>query len=72
MLYNFGIGIEALKEWAVSKLPHGPALYPKDIVSEQPERFFVTEIIREKIFFYFRQEIPYSIQVFKIKIFLNI
>lgn len=47
----------------LKRLPHGPAFYPKEMISEQPERFFVAEIIREKIFKLFRQEIPYSTQV---------
>lgn len=56
-------GVTALKAWAVSRLPEGPTLYPKDMVSEQPERFFVSEIIREKIFLNYQQEIPYCTQV---------
>eukprot|EP00850_Spirogloea_muscicola_P005543 SM000025S08438 [mRNA] locus=s25:773301:775203:- [translate_table: standard] len=58
-----GQGMEELKEWVVSKLPLGPALYPKDIVSEHPERFFVAEIVREKIFLQYQQEVPYACQV---------
>lgn len=38
-------------------------LAPQDMVSEQPEKFFVAELIREKIFFMYQQEIPYSVQV---------
>uniref|UniRef100_A0A7S3QV87 Era-type G domain-containing protein n=1 Tax=Dunaliella tertiolecta TaxID=3047 RepID=A0A7S3QV87_DUNTE len=52
-----------LKEWAVSKLPLGPTLYPKGTASDQPEKFFVSEIIREKIFFLYDQEIPYCSQI---------
>jgi len=44
-------------------LPEHPAFYPDDVVSEQPERFFVAEIIREKIFEQFQEEIPYSTAV---------
>ena len=47
----------------MSKLPLGPTLYSKDSVSEQPERFFVSELIREKIFFLYDKEVPYSSQV---------
>jgi GTP-binding protein Era len=36
----------------------------QDIASEHPERFFVGEIVREKIFIQYRQEIPYSCQVY--------
>ncbi|KAI9113459.1 hypothetical protein K1719_015386 [Acacia pycnantha] len=60
---KYGHGIEDVKDWILSKLPNGPAYYPKDIVSEHPERFFVGEIIREKIFMQYRKEIPYSCQV---------
>lgn len=44
-------------------LPIHPPLYPPDIVSEQPERFFVAELIRERIFERFHDEIPYSTAV---------
>lgn len=44
-------------------LPNHPAFYPDDVVSAQPERFFVAEIIREKIFEQFQEEIPYSTAV---------
>jgi GTP-binding protein Era len=47
----------------VNDLPEHPAFYPEDIVSEQHERFFVAEIIREKIFEKFRDEVPYSTTV---------
>ncbi|GLJ19129.1 hypothetical protein SUGI_0343580 [Cryptomeria japonica] len=60
---KYGNGVEDVKNWIVSKLPHGPPYYPKDIISEHPERFFVSEIVREKIFMQYRQEIPYACQV---------
>lgn len=56
-------GVAAIKAWAVDKLPEGPTLYPKSMVSDQPERFFVSEIIREQIFLQYSQEIPYACQV---------
>lgn len=56
-------GVAAVRAWAVSRLPEGPTLYPKSMVSEQPERFFVAEIIRERIFELYGQEIPYAAQV---------
>ncbi|GFR51998.1 hypothetical protein Agub_g14533, partial [Astrephomene gubernaculifera] len=56
-------GLEELRGWAVSRLPEGPTLYPKDIVSEQPERFFVSECVREQIFLQCEQEVPYCTQV---------
>ncbi|KAJ4822949.1 hypothetical protein Tsubulata_000302, partial [Turnera subulata] len=60
---KYGHGVEDVKEWILSKIPNGPAYYPKDIVSEHPERFFVAEIVREKIFQQFRNEVPYACQV---------
>ncbi|MEX0600799.1 MAG: KH domain-containing protein, partial [Rhodothermales bacterium] len=50
-------------EEIVDRLPAGPPFYPKEMISEHPERFFVAEIVREKIFEQYRQEIPYSVQV---------
>ena len=58
-----GQNLDMLLEAIVTRLPYGPAFYPKEMVSEQPERFFVAEIIREKIFKQFRQEVPYATQV---------
>jgi len=56
-------GTANVKKWALDNLPLGPTLYPKDAVSEHPERFFIAEIIREKIFMQYKQEVPYSTQV---------
>ncbi len=56
-------GVDRLLDLVVKYLPEGPALYPEDYVSDQPERFFVAEIIREKIFQLYRQEIPYATAV---------
>ena len=58
-----GVGHDAVREWALTHLPEGPTLYPKDTISEHPERFFIAEIIREKIFLQYQQEVPYSTQV---------
>ncbi len=52
--------LDALMGEVVCRLPPGPALYPAEMISEHPERFFVSEIIREKVFEQFRQEVPYS------------
>jgi GTP-binding protein Era len=54
---------DELMETLVKELPEHPPYYPLDIVSEHSERFFVAEIIREKIFEQFREEIPYSTTV---------
>ncbi|KAM7520177.1 hypothetical protein LguiB_019139 [Lonicera macranthoides] len=60
---KYGHGVDDVKEWILSKLPLGPAYFPKDISSEHPERFFVGEIVREKIFMQYRNEVPYACQV---------
>ncbi|PKH49395.1 GTPase Era [Tenacibaculum sp. Bg11-29] len=44
-------------------LPDAPAFYPKDQLTDKPERFFVNEKIREKILTHYKKEIPYSIEV---------
>ncbi len=44
-------------------LPEGPPLYDPEMLSQQPERFFVSELIREQILELYRQEIPYSVEV---------
>ncbi len=47
----------------VGLLPEGPQYYPGEYVTDQPERFFVGELIREKIFHLVHQEIPYAVAV---------
>lgn len=47
----------------MDRLPEGPAWFPKDSLSDRPERFFISEIVREKIFLHLSQELPYSTQV---------
>jgi len=44
-------------------LPESPAFFPKDQLTDRPERFFASEIVREKIFMYLREELPYSCEV---------
>jgi GTP-binding protein Era len=44
-------------------LPEAPPFYPKDQITDKPERFFVNETIREKILLYYKKEIPYSVEV---------
>jgi len=53
-------GIPDLLDLIVKYLPYGPAYYPEDQMSDLPERFFVAETIREKVFLKTRQEIPYA------------
>ncbi|GAX02928.1 GTP-binding protein Era [Secundilactobacillus pentosiphilus] len=58
-----GNNVEELLNELVGKLPHGPQYYPDDQVTDHPERFVVSELIREKIFQLTRQEIPHSVAV---------
>lgn len=58
-----GLQLDKLLGEIVRLLPPGPAYYPPEMISEHPERFFVAELVREKIFELFREEIPYSVQV---------
>lgn len=52
-----------LMQKILSFLPEGEPFYPKDQLTDKPERFFVEEIIREKILLNYHQEIPYSVEV---------
>ena len=54
---------EVLLKLIQDNLKEGPAYYPKDQLTDRPERFFVSEIIREKILELYHQEIPYSTEV---------
>ncbi len=55
-----GDGTDELFSVILKELPEGPKLYPDDIISSEPERFFVAELIREAIFLTMDKEIPYS------------
>lgn len=58
-----GTGTETLVAELLEHMPQHPPFYPKDQLTEHPERFFAAEIIREKIFLCYREEIPYSTEV---------
>ena len=60
-LKNFNV--ENLKERIIKLLPQGPKYFPDEQWTDKSERFFVNEIIREKIFKNFKEEIPYSSEV---------
>lgn len=53
-------GVEALVETLKGLLPEGPKYFPDALFTDQPERFIVAEMIREKIFLFTKEEIPYS------------
>lgn len=58
-----GLGVEALMKQIISLLPEGPAYYPKDQLTDRPERFFVSEIIRGAILEHYHEEVPYTTEV---------
>ena len=60
-LNNFNIDI-VLKH-LIELIPQSPPYFPKDQLTDKPERFFVNEILREKILLYYNKEIPYSVEV---------
>lgn len=55
--------IDRLFEAIVTRLPVHPPYFPKDELTDRPERFFASEIIREKIFLNYKKEVPYSCEV---------
>jgi len=60
-LQNFGVS-QVFKR-IVDLLPFSPPFYPKDQLTDKPERFFVNEAIREKILMHYKKEIPYSVEI---------
>ena len=56
-------GIDMLLKRLQELLPESPAYFDKDQLTDKPARFFVSEIIREKILLYYDKEIPYSVEV---------
>jgi GTP-binding protein Era len=58
-----GFNIPLLKQVILENLQEGPPYFDPDSLSDRPERFFITEIIREKIFLHLREEVPYSVEV---------
>lgn len=60
-LTNFNV--KEVFERIIHLLPEGPPYYPKDQLTDKPERFFVNETIREKILKYYKKEIPYSVEI---------
>jgi GTP-binding protein Era len=58
-----GDGVPLLEELLAKQLPESQPFYPPDTLSDQPERFFVAELVREKVFRLYRQEVPFSTAV---------
>ncbi len=55
--------VEAVMQFVLDNLPDHPAYYDKETLTDRTERFFISEIIREKIFKLYEKEIPYSTEV---------
>lgn len=58
-----GEGVELLLTTLFGLLPEGPMYFPEDVLTDVPERFIVSEIVREKVFIFTKEEIPYSVAV---------
>lgn len=58
-----GFNLEPIKKRILELIPESPPYYGKDEISDRPMRFFVSEMIREKIFMHYKKEIPYACQV---------
>jgi GTP-binding protein Era len=55
--------VEELREAVIARLPEGPAYFPQDHVTDQPERFLAAELVRERILRETRQEVPHAVAV---------
>jgi GTPase len=58
-----GDGLDDLRRAVIERLPEGPAYFPEDYVTDQPERFLAAELIREKALAATRQEVPHAVAV---------
>lgn len=55
--------IDVIKRRVLELIPESPPYFEKDALTDRPARFFVTEIIREKILLYYQKEVPYAVEV---------
>lgn len=58
-----GAGLESLKQLLIERLEPGPYYYPPELVTDQPERFIMGELIREQILLLTREEVPHSVAI---------
>ena len=58
-----GFNVDVVRKRIEALIPPSPPYFEKDALTDRPARFFVTEIIREKILLYYQKEIPYSVEV---------
>ncbi|GAA4269352.1 GTPase Era [Hyunsoonleella aestuarii] len=58
-----GFNVKEVFNRIIDLLPQSPPFYPKDQLTDKPERFFINETIREKILLHYKKEIPYAVEV---------
>ncbi|RKE98231.1 GTPase Era [Ichthyenterobacterium magnum] len=58
-----GFNVKEVFSRIIEILPESPPFYPKDQLTDKPERFFVNETIREKILMHYKKEIPYAVEI---------
>ena len=58
-----GFQVKEVFNRIIELLPESPPFYPKDQLTDKPERFFVNETIREKILMHYKKEIPYAVEI---------
>jgi GTP-binding protein Era len=58
-----GFNVKEVFNRILDLIPESPAFYPKDQLTDKPERFFINENIREKILMHYKKEIPYAVEV---------
>lgn len=63
-----GEGLDKLMDMLIESMPKGPKYFPDDMITDQPERVLIAEIIREKALLYLNQEVPHGVGVEVIKI----
>ncbi|OMP31021.1 MULTISPECIES: GTPase Era [Mangrovimonas] len=58
-----GFQVKEVFDRIIELLPESPPFYPKDQLTDKPERFFVNETIREKILLHYKKEVPYAVEI---------
>ena len=58
-----GFNVKEVFNRIIDLLPESPPFYPKDQLTDKPERFFINETIREKILIHYKKEIPYAVEI---------
>ncbi len=58
-----GDGLDVLQQEIIQRLPSGPAQYPDDYLTDQPQRFLAAEVVREKVLHHTQEEVPHAVAV---------